>query len=171
MDDKYNNSIIIYKNKIEQVVKETKTILVNCPVEGEVKWVKQTKTIEVEKIVLVDKNGVNEELDKIMGHHNYVPTKLKHRDYSVIRIIFEKESRNIILSSDVNTATKNISYHDIIKLCDKHGIEFKNQTFGSLIHEIRKKRQDEESHRVKFKKKEMRYWQNLIINATVAKSQ
>jgi hypothetical protein len=140
MDDKYINSIIIYNNKIEQVVKETKTILVNCPVEGEVKLVKQTKTIEVEKIVLVDKNDVNEELDKIIGHHNYIPTKLKHRDYSVIRIIFEKEGRNIILSSDVNTATKNISYHDIIKLCDKHGIEFKNQTLGSLIQEIRKKR-------------------------------
>jgi hypothetical protein len=152
MDDKYNNSIIIYNNKIEQVVKETKTILVNCPVEGEVKLVKQTKTIEVEKTVLVDKNDVHEELDKIIGHHNYIPTKLKHRDYSVIRIIFEKEGRNIILSSDVNTATQNISYHDIIKLCDKHGIEFKNQTFGSLIQEIRKKRKDEESHRVKFKK-------------------
>ena len=69
-----------------------------------------------------------------------------------IRIIFEKDGRNIILSSDVNTATKNITYHDIVHLCEKHGVEFRNQTFGALIQEIRKKRKDEESFRIKFTK-------------------
>ena len=88
MDEKYNHSIVIYNKQIEQIVKETKTILVNCAVEGEEKLVKQTQTIEVDKTILVDKNDLNEELDKIIGSHNYIPTKLKHRDYAVARIIF-----------------------------------------------------------------------------------
>ena len=97
---------------------------------------------------LVDKTDLNEELDKIIGHYNHIPTKLKHREHSIIRIIFEKDGRNIILSSDVNCLTKGITYHDIIALCEEHEIEFKNQTFGTLIGEIRKKRRDERSFRV-----------------------
>jgi hypothetical protein len=112
----------------------------------------ERKTITVDKTVLFDKSDLNDELDKIIGYHNHIPTKLKHREYSVIRIIFEKDDRNIILSSDVNTATKNITYHDDVHLCEKHGVEFKNQTFGALIQDIRKKRRDEESFRVKFTK-------------------
>jgi len=49
MDEKYNNSIIIYNKQVEQVVKETKAILVTCPVGGVENLVKLTQTIEVEK--------------------------------------------------------------------------------------------------------------------------
>jgi hypothetical protein len=153
MDEKYNNSIIIYNEKTKQIIKEQKQILV--PLVGvwdPLQILLETRTITVDKEIYVEKNDINDELDKIMGYHNHFPTKLKHREYSVTRIVFEKDKRNIILSSDVNTATKNITYHDIVHLCEKHGIEFKNQTFGSLIQEIRKKRKDEESCRINFKK-------------------
>ena len=153
MDDKYNNSIIIYNNQIEQIIQETKEILVPCTdVLDPAKIMMTPENITVDKVVLFDKHDLNEELDKIIGYHNHIPTKLKHREYSVIRIIFEKDGRNIILSSDVNSATKNITYHYIVHLCEKHGVEFRNQTFGSLIQEIRKKRKDEESFRVNFTK-------------------
>lgn len=153
MDEKYNNSIIIYNNKTEQIIQETKDILVpRVGVWDPLQMLLEPANITVDKTIFVEKNDLNEELDKIIAHHNHIPTKLKHREYSVIRIIFEKEGRNIILSSDVNTATKNITYHDIVHLCGKHGVEFKNQTFGALIQDIRKKRRDEQSSRIKLKK-------------------
>jgi hypothetical protein len=107
MDEKYNNSIIIYNEKTKQIMKEQKQILV--PLVGvwdPLQILLETRTITVDKEVYVEKNDINDELDKIMGYHNHIPTKLKHREYSVIRIVFEKDKRNIILSSDVNTATK-----------------------------------------------------------------
>ena len=75
-------------------------------------------SITVDKQVYIEKKDINDEADKIIAYHKHIPTKLKHREYSVIRIIFEKDGRNIILSSDVNTATKNFTYHDIVHLCE-----------------------------------------------------
>ena len=120
MDEKYDNCIIIYNKQTEQIVQEEKQILV--PLSGvwdPLQMLFETKRVFVDKMYLVDKTDLNEELDKIIGHYNHIPTKLKHREHSIIRIIFEKDGRNIILSNDVNCLTKGITYHDIIAFCEK----------------------------------------------------
>ena len=53
-------------------------------------------------------------------------------------IVFEKEHRSVILTIDANNAVhKELSYKDILKLCETHKIQFKNQTIGNLVGEIR----------------------------------
>ena len=91
MDEKYDNSIIIYNMQAEQIVKEEKQILI--PMTGvwdPLQMLLETKTVFVDKIYLVDKTDLNVELDKIIGHYNHIPTKLKHREHSIIRIILER---------------------------------------------------------------------------------
>ena len=94
-------------------------------------------------------------LIEIIRHHNYIPTKIKHQRASIVRIVFEKNGHSTILSLDANNAThKELSYKDIIKLCDAHQIEFKNQNIGSLVSEIRSAFFNKSHKRIKFTKQQ-----------------
>ena len=53
-----------------------------------------------------------------------------------------------------NTAHKELSYKDIIKLCEAHQIEFKNQNIGSLASEIRSAFFNKSHKRIKFTKQQ-----------------
>jgi hypothetical protein len=73
-----------------------------------------------------NKRDLTEEPHEIIKYHNYVPSKLKHNESSITRIIFEHEKRNIIFPIDINhNEIREITYKDVIKMCETHNIEFK----------------------------------------------
>ena len=70
-----------------------------------------------------------------------------------MRIVFNYQEANIILLIDQSyVQVKDATYKDVINLCKSHEIEFKNQTFGTLVHEIRNKFFETTERRVKFSK-------------------
>ena len=76
-------------------------------------------------------------MHEIIRIHNYLPPKITHNKYAITRIIFEKYTGNIILSLDTNNKDiRHLDYKDI-KLCQTHNIEFKNQSVGGLLQELR----------------------------------
>ena len=100
-------------------------------------------------------NDLQEVLEGLILHHNYVPTKIKHKRFHIVRIVFEKEGRYTILTVDVNHGVHpEICYKDIIKLCEAHEVEFKNQSIGALVAEIRSAFYNPTHKRVRFTKKQ-----------------
>ena len=59
------------------------------------------------------------------------------------------DGRNIYLAIDPND-TRTISYKGIKILCERHNVEFSNQSFGSFIKELRDDFFHEKSKRVAF---------------------
>ena len=84
-----------------------------------------------------NKNDLNDELDQIIKHYDYIPTTRNNR-FQTTRIYFKLEGKDITLEIDPND-TRNITYKDINKLCLKHGIEFQNQPFGTFIQQLKDK--------------------------------
>ena len=72
---------------------------------------------------------------------------------SVLLIKFTYEDKNITLVIDPND-TKIMTYKDIRKLCEKTNIEFSNQSFGSIVSQLKEKFFNAESIRHKFTKEE-----------------
>ena len=65
----------------------------------------------------------------------------------------KKDQRNTILTIDINhNNLRELNYNYLIKICNTHKIEFRNQTFGALVQEIRKNYFDDTCKRIKFKK-------------------
>ena len=127
MDEQYNNSIIFYNQTTH---------------------IKGLDYDEYES-----RNDLSNELHSIIQTYNYIPHKFKHDKYKITRIIFEHGERNIILNIDgSNDTIKETCYKDIIKLCNTNGIEFKNQSFGAIVQELRKRHYDKDSNRIKFSK-------------------
>ena len=107
MQEQYNNSIISYTT---DVVKDGDTFVID------------------------NKDDLNTELIEIIRHHQYIPSGIKHDRYIITRIIFQKDGRSIILTLDCNRKSiRDIDYKDVLKICKTHDIEFKNQSFGSLV--------------------------------------
>jgi len=126
MQEQYNNSIIFYTTDL---VKDGDT------------W------------VICDKDDLNTGLKEIIKHHQYIPSGIKHDRYRITRIIFQKEGTNIILTMDCNRKSiKDIDYKDVLKICKTHDIEFKNQSFGSLVQDIKRKFFDKQHKRIRFSK-------------------
>jgi len=71
----------------------------------------------------------------------------------VTQIKFTYEDKNITLVIDPND-TKIMTYKDIQKLCEKTNIEFSNQSFGSIVSQLKEKFFNAESIRHKFTKEE-----------------
>ena len=119
---------------------DQRTIFENVPVED------LTKDKYKDSIIIYNKNNLNEELDKIILHHKCIPHGKQIRTYNMavvgITIKPSKESKNkflkqnLLLEVDPND-TEKITYKDIQGYCVKHGVEFRNQSFGSLIKELR----------------------------------
>ena len=130
---------------------EGKAILENIPI---------PELINHDKCIIIyhnrgrqtNKNDLNQELDQIIEHYNYIPT-IKNNKFQVIRINFKLEGKDITLEIDPND-TRNITYKDISKLCSKHGIEFQNQPFGTFIQQLKDKVLNAKSKRHAFSKEE-----------------
>ena len=88
-----------------------------------------------------------------------------------MRIIFDYEETNVILLIDQSyNQLKEATYKDVITLCKSHEIEFKNQTFGTLVHEIRDKFFDTTEKELNLQKpRERSYIANLIKSVISAK--
>ena len=83
-------------------------------------------------------NDLTCELHEIIKIHNYIPSKIRNTGYATTRIIFNKNEQNIILTIDENeNRHKEINYKNVIEICKTHNIEFKNQTMGALVQEVR----------------------------------
>jgi len=110
---------------------------------------KDEEGVEEERI----KSDLTDELHEIIKTYNYIPLKLKHDKQSIVRIVFNYEETNIILLIDQSyIQLKEATYKDVIKLRKSHDVEFKNQTFGTLAHEIRDNFDDTTEKRIKFTK-------------------
>ncbi len=71
-------------------------------------------------------------------------------------IVLNFEEHNIVLSIEPNYNVPDVTYKNIIELCNTNKIEWKNQTIGSITSELRKKHYDQDHHRHKFTKKRKR---------------
>jgi hypothetical protein len=68
MDDKYDNSIIFYNEKVKSDYNKDPSDLYSF-----------------------NKRDLTDELHQIIKYHNYLPSKLKHNESSITKIIFEHE--------------------------------------------------------------------------------
>ena len=92
-------------------------------------------------------------LVEIIDIHGYIPKKIKYRGMNITRIVYDKDDSNIILSVDeLNCTLKQYNYQDIINICKSHNIEWKNQTIGSLVQEMRDNFFMKGTKRIKFTK-------------------
>ena len=135
-ETKINSEMVLKFEGLSRYVDEhrkVKTIFENVPV-PELCDDKYKNSI----VFYTELDHLEDVLIDIIRHHNYIPTKIKHQGASIVRIVFEKGGHCTILSLDANnSAHKELSYKDIIKLCEAHQIEFKNQNIGTLVSEIR----------------------------------
>ena len=150
-ETKVNSEMVVKfeaKNTYVDTQQKVKSVFENVPV--------RDISDEVYKngiIFYTELTDLEDVLIDIIRHHNYIPAKIKHNKMLIVRIIFEKDGQNVILSVDVNNSIhRELSYKDIIKLCELHKLEFKNQTIGSLVGEIRSAFFSTTHKRIKFTK-------------------
>ena len=99
-------------------------------------------------IIIYSKSGLNEEYDKIIELYNYIPKKKTHK-FTTTQIIFKYDGKNIILVIDPNDL-KQMNYKDVKVLCEKVNIEFENQSFSTLVKQLKDRFYDSKSIRHKF---------------------
>ena len=99
-------------------------------------------------IIIYSKSGLNEEYDKIIELYNYIPKKKTHK-FTTTQIIFKYDGKNIILVIDPNDLKK-MNYKDVKVLCEKVNIEFENQSFSTLVKQLKDRFYDSKSIRHKF---------------------
>ena len=92
-------------------------------------------------IVIYDKIDLNDELDQIIEHYNYIPLGIKHKGgFKICRINFKPNKKtNIMLEIDPNRETRKLTYKDIKQMCKKFEIGFENQSFGTFVMQLRNK--------------------------------
>ena len=128
---------------------EGKTILENIPI---------NRLLDYDNCIVIynrtdgNKNDLNDELDEIIEHYNYIPT-IKNKKFQVVRIKFKLHDKDITLEIDPND-TRSLTYKDVQKLCHKHEVEFENQPFGTFIQQLKAKILDKKSKRHAFTKAE-----------------
>ena len=79
-------------------------------------------------VVIYNQSDLNCELDEIIALYNYIP-KVSNKKFAISAIHFNLDNRNVYLATDPND-TRLISYKGINILCERHDIEFSNQTLG-----------------------------------------
>ena len=90
---------------------------------------------------------------QIIETYNYIPQKIKNDKCQIVLIVFNFEERNIVLSIEPNYNVPDVTYKNIIELCNTNKIEWKNQTIGSITSELKRKHYDQDHHIHKFTKK------------------
>ena len=85
--------------------------------------------------IIYAKTNLNQELDEIIEHYNYIPDITNHR-YTITQIKFKKDDKDLILVIDPNIE-HGMTYKDVRQLCNTTEIEFKNQSHSHLIKELK----------------------------------
>jgi len=102
--------------------------------------------------IIYSKNNLNDELDEIISRSNYIPA-IKNHKFAVTEIRFRLGESDILLDSDPNDI-HNINYKTVQELCNKTNTEFKNQSFGSFIKNLKERFYNKRNIRQTFKKEE-----------------
>ena len=115
--------------KVNIYTQEDRPILENTPI---------TELTSITKATIIySKTNLNEELDQIIEHYNYIPEIQNHR-YTITQITFKKDLTDIILVIDPNLE-HGLTYKDIQYYCKKSEVEFTNQSFSHLIKQLKKR--------------------------------
>ena len=139
------NSNIFDKEEPKNNIYENATIYENIPIE---------ELINYENcIIIYNKTNLNDMLDNIILHYNYVPTVLQYKNFCCTSIKFHKDKRNVRLVVDPND-TLRITWKDVQALCNKLHIEFRNQAFSKLIKQVRQQFENNKHPRHKFTQSE-----------------
>ena len=95
--------------KLNIYTQEDRPILENTPI---------TELTSITKATIIySKTNLNEELDQIIEHYNYIPEIQNHR-YTITQITFKKDLTDIILVIDPNLE-HGLTYKDIQYYCKK----------------------------------------------------
>jgi hypothetical protein len=113
--------------KINIYTDEDRAVIENIAVSDVIKHDKAT--------IIYSKTNLNEELDEIISHYNYIPAITNHR-YTITQIKFKLDEKDLILVIDPNIE-HNLNYKDVRQLCNKAELEFKNQSFSNFIKELK----------------------------------
>ena len=115
-------------------------------------------------IIIYNKNDINEELDKIIGHYNYIPKIYNHK-YDIIYIHFDLDNVNVHLYVDPNDDLLSCDYKYIKSECEKLNLEFRNQSFAQMITQLKKRYFDNINKRRVFSQKErLELWKSKANN-------
>ena len=82
------------------------------------------------------KTNLNDELDEIIKHYNYVPDpwKMHYKHFQLTKLHFNLNNANLILQLDPNDQ-RLMTWKTVQSLCQSVNIEFTNQTFLSQSYE------------------------------------
>lgn len=85
-------------------------------------------------IIIYNKNHLNRELEDVIKYFNIVPTDIKScTNCNVLGFRF----KNIHCCVDPNASSHLYTWKDVKKMCDTLGYTFKNQSFMSVVRELR----------------------------------
>ena len=91
-------------------------------------------------------NSLNEILIEIGNTYNFIPTKLKYNGFCCTKIIFNKDNCNLHLVIDPNNSRHEMSWKDVKEMCEKTNVVFKNQSFASMITQLRNRFENATRH-------------------------
>ena len=84
---------------------------------------------------IISKSNLNDELVEYIKTYNTVPTNIKNRKVAIVE--FFDKINNVIVATDPND-TRHYNYQMVKRMCDDKGIEFANQSFASMVKQMRK---------------------------------
>jgi hypothetical protein len=85
---------------------------------------------------IINKTHLNDELIEYIKIYNTIPTNMKNHKIAITE--FHDEIHNVIVAIDPND-TKKYNYKMVKQICDEKGIEFANQSFPSVVKQMRNK--------------------------------
>ena len=88
---------------------------------------------------IISKNNLNDELVEYIKTYNTVPTNIKNIKLAIVE--FFDKINNVIVATDPND-TRHYNYQMVKQMCDDKGIEFANQSFASMVKQMRKEFMD-----------------------------
>ena len=84
---------------------------------------------------IINKKHLNDELIEYIKLYSTIPSNIKNHKISVIE--FFDEINKVIIAIDPND-TKNYDYTMVKQICDDKNIDFSNQSFPSVVKQMRK---------------------------------
>jgi len=111
------------------------------------------------------KTNLNDELDEIIKHYNYVPDpwKMNYKHFQLTKLHFNLNSANLILEIDPNDQ-RMMTWKIVQALCQSVNLEFTNQTFASLVKAMRDRFYGDKSVRKVFTDEERKMMYNDCPN-------
>jgi len=103
-----------------------------------------------DKTIIYSRNSLSEFLMEIVDYYNYVP-KVKFEEKRIKNIYFNFNECNLFLTADSNI---DLTWRTVYKYCNKVGIEFKNQSFQSVVRARREEFFNANHKRIKFSKQQ-----------------